>query len=97
MLINFGSKIEDIRQALQGTWNNVTDDGWNVVELGTIKFYKKMCKEGNNVLPSTFINNRTSVMGYLAFTKDEVKGGVITLQDQYIELDANALIIIINI
>jgi hypothetical protein len=36
-------------------------------------------------------------MGYLAFTKDAVKGGVITLQDQYVELDSNALVIIINI
>lgn len=97
MIVNIGSTLDDIRQALQGTWNNVTDDGWNVIELGTIKFYKKMCKAGKNVLPSTFINNRTSVIGYLAFTKDAVKGGAITLQDQYVELDSNALVIIINI
>ena len=97
MLINFGSKIEDIRQALQGTWNNITDEGWNVVELGTIKFYKKVCQKGNNVLPSTFLKNRMDVVGYLAFTKDNVTGGVINLQQQYIELSENSLVIIINI
>ena len=97
MLINQGSKLADVLQAIQGTWTNVTDNEWTVVELGTIKFYKKMCQKGNNVLPSTFLKNRTVVVGYLAFTKDNVTGGVINLQQQYIELESNALVIIINI
>lgn len=97
MLINQGSKLADVLQAIQGTWTNVTDNEWTVVELGTIKFYKKMCQKGNNVLPSTFLKNRTGVVGYLAFTKDNVTGGVINLQQQYIELESNALVIIINI
>lgn len=97
MLINQGSKLADVLQAIQGTWTNVTDNEWTVVELGTIKFYKKMCQKGNNVLPSTFLKNRMGVVGYLAFTKDNVTGGVINLQQQYIELESNALVIIINI
>ena len=97
MLINQGSKLADVLQAIQGTWTNVTDNEWTVVELGTIKFYKKMCQKGNNVLPSTFLKNRTGVVGYLAFTKDNVTGGVINLQQQYIELSENSLVIIINI
>ena len=105
MIINQGSKIEDIRQAIQGSWSNFEEevqqedytDNWTVVELGTIKFYRRLCLEGKNVLPQSFLKNRNRVMGYLAFTKDEVKGGVIGVQDQYIELAANALVIRINI
>jgi hypothetical protein len=97
MIVNQGSKIEDIRQAIQGSWSNTNDNGWTAVELGTIKFYRKQCKAGNNVLPSTFMSNRQDVIGYIAFMKDSVGGGVITLQDQYITLKGNALVVIINI
>lgn len=97
MIINQGSKIEDIRQAIQGSWSNINDNGWTVVELGTIKFYRKICKAGNNVLPSTFMKDRHDIMGYIAFMKDSIGGGVITLQDQYITLKENALVVIINI
>lgn len=97
MLINQGSKIADVLQAIQGTWNNIVDNDWHVVEMGTIKFYRKVCQAGNNVLPSTFLKNRQNVVGYLAFTKDNVTGGVIGVQNQYITLESNALVIIINI
>lgn len=96
MLINQGSKLNDILQAVAGTWSVSVDNDWRCVELGHIKLYKKMCKAGNNVLPTTFMQNRTEVNGYLAFTKDDVTGGVIGVQDQYIELKSNALVIIIN-
>lgn len=95
MTINQGSKIEDVREAIKGTWSVSIDDDWKCVELGAIKLYRKMCKEGNNVLPSTFLKNRNDVVGYWAFTKDSVTGGVITLQQQYITLSENALVIII--
>lgn len=97
MLINQGSKLQDVLQAVQGVWNNVVDNEWQVAELGTIKFYRKLCQKGNNVLPSTFLKNRQNVVGYLAFTKDNVTGSVIGVQDQYITLESNALVIIINI
>lgn len=97
MIVNQGSKIADVLQAIQGTWNNIVDNDWQVVEMGTVKFYRKMCKEGKNVLPSTFLKNRNNVVGYWAFTKNNVTGGVITLQQQYITLTESALIIIIGV
>ena len=71
MIVNQGSKIADVLQAIQGTWNNIVDNDWQVVEMGTVKFYRKMCKEGKNVLPSTFLKNRNNVVGYWAFTKKQ--------------------------
>lgn len=97
MTINAGSKIEDILQAIKGTWSVSTDDDWKCVELGAIKLYRKLCKEGINVLPNKFLQNRENVVGYIAFTKDNVTGGVIGVQDQAITLESNALVIIINI
>lgn len=97
MTINQGSKIEDIKEAVKGTWSVSTDNGWKCVELGAIKLYRKLCQKGINVLPSKFLQNREDVVGYMAFTKDNVTGGVIGVQDQAITLESNALVIIINI
>ena len=96
MIINPGSKIEDIRQAIQGTWSNIKDNDWSIIELGTIKIYQKLCNSGKNVLPNTFLKNRTSICGYFAFTKNAVNGGVIGVQDQYIELESNSLVLVIQ-
>lgn len=95
MLINFGSKLEDIRQAVKGTWNLTKDDEWRCLEMGELKIYRKLCKAGNNVLPKTFIEQRTDICGYIAFTKDDVTGGVINLQQQYVTLSENALVVIL--
>jgi hypothetical protein len=81
---------------LAGTWNVSVDNGWKCIEQGHLTLYKKLCKEGKNVLPQTFMNNRTEVVPYMAFTKDGISGGVINLQQQFIELESNALVIIIN-
>lgn len=97
MNINAGSTIKDILQSLAGTWNVSVDNGWKCLEQGHLTLYKKLCGSGNNVLPQTFMNNRTEVVPYISFTKDGVSGGVITLQEQYIELSENSLVIIINI
>lgn len=97
MIINFGSKLEDIKQALSGTWAVSSDNEWRCVELGSIKLYKKLCQAGKNVLPSTFMGNRTEIVPYMTFTKDDVSGGIIGVQDQYVELETNALVVIINI
>ncbi len=96
MNINAGSTIKDILQSLAGTWNVSVDNGWKCLEQGHLTLYKKLCGEGNNVLPQTFMNNRTEVVPYISFTKDGVSGGVINLQQQFIELESNALVIIIN-
>lgn len=96
MNINAGSTIKDILQSLAGTWNVSVDNGWKCLEQGHLTLYKKLCGSGNNVLPQTFMNNRTEVVPYISFTKDGVSGGVINLQQQFIELESNALVIIIN-
>lgn len=97
MLINAGSKIEDILQAIKGTWSVSSDDGWVCKELGEIKIYKKLCNAGDNVLPSTFMKNRTDVVPFIKFEKNSMSGGIITLQDQYITLEANALVVILMV
>lgn len=96
MNLNQGSSVNDILQGLAGTWNVSVDNGWKCIEQGHLTLYKKICKEGKNVLPQTFMNNRTEVVPYMAFTKDGISGGVINLQQQFIELESNALVIIIN-
>jgi hypothetical protein len=96
MLINFGSKLEDIRQAVKGTWNLTKDDEWRCLEMGELKIYRKLCKAGNSVLPKTFIEQRTDITPYLVFEKDKVSGGIITLQEQYVTLKNNGLVLIIQ-
>lgn len=97
MIINQGSKINDILQAVEGTWAVSRDNGWKCYELGKIKLFKKLCQEGNNVLPETFIKNRTDITPYMKFEKENMSGGIIGVQDQYITLESNALVVIINI
>ena len=96
MIINFGSKLEDIRQAVKGTWNLTKDNEWRCLEMGELKLYRKLCKAGNNVLPKTFIEQRTDITPYLVFEKDKVSGGLITLQEQYVTLENNGLVLIIQ-
>lgn len=97
MIINQGSKMEDILQAIKGTWSVSSDNGWVCKELGEIKIYKKLCNAGDNVLPSTFMKNRTDIVPYMKFEKDQMSGGIITLQDQYITLEANSLVVILMV
>ena len=96
MNINFLSKIEDIKQAIAGTWSLSKDHDWTSLEQGNLKLYKKLCTKGKNVLPDKFLQNREDITPYLAFTKNGVSGGVITLQQQYIELDSSAIVIILS-
>ena len=55
-----------------------------------------LCKAGNNVLPKTFIEQRTDITPYLVFEKDKVLGGIITSQEQYVTLENNGLVLIIQ-
>lgn len=96
MIINQTSKIQDILQAVKGTWNITSDTDWKCLEMGELKLYKKLCKAGNNVLPKTFIEQRTDITPYMTFTKDSISGGIITLQEQYLTLSENALVLIIQ-
>ena len=86
MNINFLSKVEDIKQAIAGTWSLSKDHDWTSLEQGNLKLYKKLCTKGKNVLPDKFLQDREDITPYLAFTKNGVSGGVITVQEQYITL-----------
>lgn len=99
MNINFLSKIEDIKQAIGGTWalSREPETEWVCLEQGNLKIFKKLCQKGDNVLPEKFLKEREEITPYLAFTKNGVGGGIITLQDQYITLSDNSLVLIIRI
>ena len=97
MLINFGSNLDDIRQAIKGTWSLSKNHDWTSLEQGNLKLYKKLCTKGKNVLPDKFLQDREDITPYLAFTKNGVTGGVITLQEQYITLSESSLVVIINV
>lgn len=95
MIVNQTSKLEDIRQALYGTWEITIDNGWKCVELGNIKFFKKTCTAGSNVLPKLFLNNRTDVTPVLEFRKNSVAGQAINLQQDAITVEENCVCLII--
>ena len=97
MIINYGSNLDDIRQAIKGTWSVSKDHDWTSLEQGNLKLYKKLCTKGKNVLPDKFLQDREDITPYLAFTKTGVTGGVITVQQQYITLSENSLVVIINV
>lgn len=93
MQINDASTVGEILQAINGTWDLSEQDGWKVIEMGKFRIFKKLCKgEGNTCstpLPQKFIDQRAEITPYFRFTKDEVKGGIITLQDKAIKMDSN--------
>ena len=93
MQINNASTLGEILQAITGTWDISEHDEWKVIELGKFRIFKKLCHgEGNTCstpLPQKFIDQRTEITPYFRFTKNEVKGGIITLQDTAIKMDSN--------
>lgn len=97
MNINQRSVLKDVLEALQGTWDYSVENEWTCYEIGKIFIWRKLCNKGKNVLPDKFLKDRTSVTPYLKFESNNVTGGCITLQQQYIELDNNAVVVILGI
>ena len=94
MDINFKSNIDEVVQAISGTWDiSKSDDGWTCLEQGKSRLFNKML-DGSSPLPNTFIDRRNDITPYLVFHKDSVEGGVITLQDTAIT--ANGLVLILQ-
>ena len=94
MDINFKSNIDEVVQAISGTWDiSKSDDGWTCLEQGKARLFERML-DGYSPLSNTFIDRRNEITPYLVFHKDSVEGGVITLQDTAIT--ANGLCIIIQ-
>lgn len=93
MEVNFKSSLDEVVQALSGTWDVSITNDWKVVELGKIRLFKKLI-DGASPLPDSFIERRNEITPYLVFHKDSVEGGVIKLQDTAIT--ANGLVIILQ-
>lgn len=92
MQINDKSPIGEVLQALSGTWDVSTSNGWRSAELGKVRLFKKLV-DGASPLPDSFIERRTDITPYWVFHKDSVEGGVITLQDTAITADGLVIII----
>lgn len=93
MQINYKSNLNEVLQALSGTWDVSVTNDWKVAELGKIRLFKKLVS-GSEPLPDSFIERRNDITPYLVFHKDSVEGGVIKLQDTAIT--ANGLCIILQ-
>ena len=93
MQINDKSNLNEVLQALSGTWDVSVSDNWKCIELGKIRLFKKLV-DGASPLPDSFIERRNEIAPYIVFHKDTIEGGVITLQDTAIS--ANGLCIIIQ-
>ena len=93
MEINFKSSLDEVVQALSGTWDLSVTNDWKVAELGKIRLFKKLVS-GASPLPDSFIERRNDITPYLVFHKDSVEGGVIKLQDTAIT--ANGLVLIVQ-
>lgn len=92
MEINYKSSLEEVVQALAGTWDLSTTNEWKVAELGKVRIFKKWV-EGASPLPDSFIERRTELVPYLVFQSNSVEGGLIKLQDTAITADGLVLIL----
>ena len=93
MQINDKSNLNEVLQAISGTWDISVSNDWKCVELGKVRLFKKLV-DGASPLPDSFIERRNEIAPYIVFHKDTIEGGVITLQDTAIS--ANGLCIIIQ-
>lgn len=93
MQINDKSNLNEVLQAISGTWDISVSNDWKCVEIGKVRLFKKLV-DGASPLPDTFIERRNEIAPYFVFHKDNMEGGVITLQDTAIS--ANGLVLIIQ-
>ena len=96
MQINARSRLEDLIAAVVGTWELSSDKDWKCYEFGRARIFKKILKEGSNVLPEKFLKYRKEVAPVLLFTKDNLTGQTLNLQQNAIEVNENCLAIIID-
>ena len=93
MQINDKSNLNEVLQAISGTWDISVSNGWRCAELGNVRIFKKLV-DCASPLPDTFIERRNEITPYIVFHKDTIEGGVITLQDTAIT--ANGLVLILQ-
>ena len=99
MEINNTSPLPEVLQALSGTWDLSSSDGWKVLESGKMRMFKKLVK-GATPLPDKFIKSRTEITPYLLFNKeygeytitnnetgDEITAGQYNFLHEYVDLE----------
>lgn len=96
MEINYKSSLDEVLQALSGTWDISTDNDWKCLEMSNIRIFKKILTTGSNVLPQKFLNYRNNVTPVILFTKNGIKGQTIDLQQNAIVVEENCIAIIID-
>lgn len=96
MQINYKSPLDEVLQALSGTWDISTDNDWKCLEMSNIRIFKKKLTTGSNVLPQKFLNYRNNVTPVILFTKNGIKGQTIDLQQNAIVVEENCIAIIID-
>lgn len=96
MQINYKSPLDEVLQALSGTWDISTDNDWKCLEMSNIRIFKKILTTGSNVLPQKFLNYRNNVTPVILFTKNGIKGQTIDLQQNAIVVEENCIAIIID-
>jgi hypothetical protein len=96
MIINNKSRIEDILQAVAGTWQVSEDNGWRCIESGKIRFFRKNCETGPNTLPQKFLNERYETTPVIEFRKDTISGQVLNLQQTALNVTEPCIAVIIQ-
>lgn len=96
MQINYKSPLDEVLQALSGTWDISVSNDWKCLEMSHIRIFKKILTTGSNVLPQKFLNYRNNVTPVILFTKDGIKGQTIDLQQNAIIVEENCIAIIID-
>lgn len=93
MIINLGSSLFDVLQAISGAWLQETINGWHHIEIMNIDIYTRTCSAGSYQLPKK--PTQTSVM--LSFDKGNVFGRIVDLNTSSFKLDTSRLVIYLTI
>lgn len=93
MIINSGSSLLDVLQAISGTWLQEVIDDWRHIKIINIDVYTRTCSAGTYLLPKK--PTQTSIM--LSFDKGSVSGKTVSLNDTSFKLDASRLVIYLTI
>lgn len=96
MDINYKSSLNEVLQAISGTWDVSVSNDWKCLEMSNIRIFKKILTKGSNVLPQKFLNYRNNVTPVILFTKDGIKGQTIDLQQNAIVVEENCICLIID-
>lgn len=93
MEINNTSPLDEVRQALAGSWNVTSktqgQDKWNVIELGMFKLYEATLSAGLHIVPFSDLT-RTRVIEI--YTNNETKSLILKMKENHFNLEENSLV-----